>query len=101
MTQRTILIRFRRNALQGLGKGPGSGDQTLAGGAFPGVSGGVGGQTGFRPGGNRLGVNRIQRSGARFHVTSPASLSFNTTLARKSLFFTVPRGIFLTSAISS
>ena len=30
------------------------------------------------------------------HVTSPANLSFNTALARKSLFLTVPRGMFLT-----
>src|SRR6266496_608177 len=55
----------------------------------------------LRPRGDRLGVERIQRTGARFHDSSPDNLSFNTALARKSLFLTVPRGICLTSAISS
>ena len=89
------------SALQGLGQGPGGHDQRLAGRAGAGVGGGIGGKDGFRAGGNRLGVNRIQGARARCHVTSPANLSFNTTLARKSLFLTVPRGIFLTTAISS
>ncbi len=87
--------------LQSLGEVSGGHDQRLATRAIPGMGGGVGGQEGFRPGGNRFGVNRIQRARARCHVSSPANLSFNTTLARKSLFFTVPRGIFLTRAISS
>src|SRR5262249_32995699 len=43
-----------------------------------------------------LRVNRIDRSRAKTQKNSPASLSFNTALARKSLFLTVPRGIRFT-----
>ena len=55
----------------------------------------------IRAGRNGLGIDRIQGAMARFHVTSPDNLSFNTALARKSLFLTVPSGMFLTPAISS
>src|SRR5262249_32134921 len=48
-----------------------------------------------------LYVQRIQSVAAGLHVISPDSHSFNTALARKSLFFTVPSGICLISAISS
>ena len=60
-------------------------------------------RTRARPGsgGERLDVQRIQRASAKVHDSSPDNLSFNTALARKSLFLTVPSGICLASAISS
>ena len=51
--------------------------------------------------GERLDVQGLQGADAIAQESSPANLSFNTALARKSLFLTVPRGISLTSAISS
>src|SRR5262249_25163339 len=87
--------------LQGVGKGPGGHDPGLAGGALAGGSGRLRPKNGVGAGGNRPGRNRTQGTRAGFYVGSPANLSFNTTLARKSLFLTVPRGILLTSAISS
>jgi hypothetical protein len=65
------------------------------------VAGGIGGKNGIRAAGKGLGVNRIQGALALCQITSPDNLSFNTALARKSLFLTVPRGMFLTPAISS
>ena len=65
------------------------------------VGGRVGRKQGFGARGDRLGVDRVQGTRTFTHDNSPANRSFNTTLARKSLFLTVPRGMFFNRAISS
>src|SRR5262249_60406569 len=90
-----------REAVQGLQEGPGGLHAGAAGRALRGVTAGVPPKYRLGAGREGLGVDRIQGALARHHVTSPDNLSFNTALARKSLFLTVPRGMFLTPAISS
>ena len=59
------------------------------------MNGGVRRKQGLGSGGNRFGVNRIQRARARSHVSSPANLFLQYDSGTKEFVLDGPEGHFL------